>query len=100
VFWLGLGYLFLIWLGLIVDDYILTKRHVRMFKEVMTEELRKLKAESLSIPGGSESQIETKPFGDWRNWQTHRSQKAAAEMSCGFDSLITDHVVDFIKDSS
>jgi purine-cytosine permease-like protein len=49
--WL-IGYLILIWLGLIVDDYFLTKRHVRMFKQVMTEELRKLKAESLATPGG------------------------------------------------
>jgi hypothetical protein len=51
MFWL-LVYLVLIWLSLIVDDYILTKRHVKMFKKVMTEELRKLKAESLSLPGG------------------------------------------------
>lgn len=49
--WL-IGYLFLIWLGLIVDDYILTRRHVRMFKEVMQEELRNLRNESLHIPGG------------------------------------------------
>jgi purine-cytosine permease-like protein len=49
--WL-IGYLILIWLGLIVDDYILTKRHVKMFKKVMDEELRKLKAEALSTPGG------------------------------------------------
>lgn len=47
-----LGYLILIWLGLIVDDYILTRRHVRMFKQVMTDELRKLKAEALAMPGG------------------------------------------------
>jgi hypothetical protein len=45
-------YLICIWLGLIVDDYILTKRHVKMFKKAMDEELRKLKAESLSLPGG------------------------------------------------
>jgi hypothetical protein len=49
--WL-LVYLFLIFLSLIVDDYILTKRHIKMFKQVMTDELRKLKAESLTLPGG------------------------------------------------
>lgn len=47
-----LGYLILIWLGLIVDDYILTRRHVQMFKKVMDDELRKLKAEALAMPGG------------------------------------------------
>jgi len=50
--WIAFGYLFLIWLGMIIDDYIWTKRHVRLFKRAMTEELRRLKAESLSIPGG------------------------------------------------
>jgi hypothetical protein len=45
-------YFVLILLGLIVDDYILTKRHIKMFKQVMTDELRKLKAESLTLPGG------------------------------------------------
>jgi hypothetical protein len=49
--WL-LVYLFLIFLSLIVDDYILTKRHIKMFKQAMTDELRKLKAESLTLPGG------------------------------------------------
>jgi hypothetical protein len=57
--WLIL-YLVCIWLGLIVDDYILTKRHVKMFKKVMDEELRKLKAEALSTPGG---EIYTGPHG-------------------------------------
>lgn len=53
MYWLGAAvYLFLIWFGLIIDDYILTKRHVKMFKQAMTEELRRLKAESLSTPGG------------------------------------------------
>jgi hypothetical protein len=45
-------YFILILLGLIIDDYILTKRHIKMFKQVMTDELRKLKAESLTLPGG------------------------------------------------
>jgi dsRNA-specific ribonuclease len=52
MFWIGISYLILIFLGLIVDDYILTKRHIKLFKQAMTEELRRLKAESLNTPGG------------------------------------------------
>lgn len=43
---------FLVWLALVIEHRIATRRHVKMVKDVMTDELRKLQAESLATPGG------------------------------------------------
>lgn len=51
MFWF-LIFAFLVWLALVIEHHIATRRHVKMVKDVMTDELRKLKAESLSTPGG------------------------------------------------
>ena len=45
-------YVILVFVALLIEDHISTKRHIRLFKQVLEEELRRLKAESLSTPGG------------------------------------------------
>ena len=56
-------YVILVFVALLIEDHISTKRHIRLFKQVLEEELRRLKAESLSTPGGDidkeVSQIQT-----------------------------------------
>lgn len=49
--------LFAIWIILVVaagrlDHIVATRRHVRLAKEVFVDELRQLRAESISTPGG------------------------------------------------
>lgn len=47
-------YVILVFVALLIEDHISTKRHIRLFKQVLEEELRHLKAESLSTPGGKQ----------------------------------------------
>lgn len=45
-------YVILIFITLLIEDHISTKRRVKLFKQVLEEELRRIKVESLSTPGG------------------------------------------------